>query len=137
LTTKCAVVKTNGFVVPLDPATSTVKTLSNARVSGATTYYDETGVQYQIPVGKIFCALSFNVVVEGTGTANFELWNSGSANSATGIQIMQDRIVQNDLDYSNQPIYYEIPAGNYLNINTSNTEADKITTVITGVEVDV
>ena len=136
MATKCIVIKTNGFVIPLDTSTSTVKTLSNARVSGATTYYDETGSQYQVPVGKVFCALSFNVVVEGTSTANFELWNSGSANSATGTQIMQDRIVQNDIDYSNQPIYFEIPAGNYLNINTSNTEADKITTVITGAEVN-
>ena len=136
MTTKVIVAKTNGFVIALDATTSTVKTLSNARVSGATTYYDETGAQYQVPVGKVFCAMSLNVLIEGTGTGNYELWNSGSANSASGTQIMQDRIAQNDIDYSNIPIYYEIPAGNYLNINTSNTEADKITTSITGVEVD-
>jgi hypothetical protein len=136
MTTKCAVVKTNGFVVPLDPATSTVKTLSNARVSGATTYYDELGAQYQVPVNKVFIAMSLNVLIEGTGTGNYELWDSASANSATGVQIMQDRIAQNDIDYSNIPIYYEISASRYLNINTSNTEADKITTSITGVEVN-
>ncbi len=88
MTTKCAVVKTNGFVVPLDPATSTVKTLSNARVSGATTYYDELGAQYQVPVNKVFIAMSLNVLIEGTGTGNYELWDSASANSATGVQIM-------------------------------------------------
>jgi hypothetical protein len=136
MTTKCAVVKTNGFVVPLDPATSTVKTLSNARVSGATTYYDELGAQYQVPVNKVFIAMSLNVLIGGTGTGNYELWDSASANSATGVQIMQDRIAQNDIDYSNIPIYYEISASRYLNINTSNTEADKITTSITGVEVN-
>ena len=136
MVTKCAVVKTNGFVITYDPASSVVKTLSNARVSGATTYYDESGAQYQVPVNKVFIATSLNIVVEGTGTANFELWNSTAANAASGIQIMQDRIVQNDIDYSIMPIYYEIAATRYLNINTSNTEADKITTSITGVEID-
>ncbi len=136
MTTKCAVVTTNGFVVPIDPATSTVKTLSNVRVTGASTYYDETGTQYQIPVGKTFIATSLNVIVEGPSTANWEIWNSPSLDSATGIQIMQDRIVQNDIDFSNIPIYFEIAATRYLNINTSNTESDKITTSITGVEVD-
>jgi hypothetical protein len=136
----------NGYVtVVLDTATNDkVITAGNYSNSPNTrSMHDSaTGANYQVPVGRKLIITSITATFAGEDNASgteLYLYNSNSADSATGTLILNDMKVEpmssNYPLHFTIPFYCEIPAGNYVNV--AEVSGGRLWAGLSGVETDV
>jgi len=108
------------------PAATTTKTLHDVA----------TGSDYQVPANRKLIITAFTYCFAGNSVAEIRLWNSASADSATGTQMIWDIQTVNatgNLTYT-IPFYAEIAENRYVNLN--ETAGGLIWGSISGVETD-
>jgi len=98
---------------------------------------EETGADYQVPVGRKFIMLTISAFpVETTTYSTNIIWNSNASDSATGTTVYRNVIGGNGSDGSpgiNNACYAVFDAGNYV-----NSQENGMSTGITarGIEID-
>ena len=115
-----------------------VKSLSAQSSNNTKSVKDTAGNAYQVPVDRKFVIHSIMYLPSGAGSPQLRLWSSGSTDSASGTQILQDMEFRltNDSSTVYIPFYCEIVAGQYINSQASNS-GEKIQIIVNGVETDV
>lgn len=112
-----------------------VKSLSAQSSSNTKSVKDTAGNAYQVPVDRKFVIHSIMYLPSGNGSPQLRLWSSGSSDSASGTQILQDMefLLTDDSNAIYMPFYCEIVAGQYINSQASNS-GEKIQIIVNGVE---
>ena len=121
------------------PSTSPTSTLSA---------HNDSGVDYQVPVGKKFVILRINDTV-GTSRNNAicYIWKNTTTDSTVGgtqISIGTGSVPNYNASIAGtasvfypKDVYIEIPAGNYIVVETSTTQGNVASATIVGIETDV
>lgn len=124
----------NGFKSVIENG-DIVKSLSAQSSSNTRTVKDTAGNAYQVPVGRKFVIHSIMFLPSGNGLPQLRLWSSGSTDSASGTQILQDMEYKltDDSSAVYLPFYCEVVAGQYINSQASNS-GEKIQVIVNGVE---
>jgi hypothetical protein len=76
---------------------------------------------YQVPVGKKLCVIELTVDPQVTNFGNFTVYSGPTSNSSTGATICylgyyQGYNNQRDDHQKSRKVYFEVPAGNYINV---------------------
>jgi len=90
------------------------------------------GAIYQVPAGKKYTILGF--FAECGFTDQFKIWEHTSSSTAGGTAITPNIFHMTVGDNILVPFYYEVSAGNYINVQLSGN--DQVDVVLVGVEGD-
>ena len=98
----------------------------------------QTNTYYQVPAGKKCCIVELTVDPQVTNFGNFTVYSGPTSNSATGATISYlgyPTGYNNQRDDNQKPrkVYFEVPAGNYINVLISIAPAQ---INIIGIEMD-
>jgi len=108
-----------------------VKTMS-ASVASATKTLQFDGSDYQVPATKVFLALEVTLLNGRSGSSPFHLWNSASADSASGTQVLDTVEIAPE---SSVTFAVSISFATARYVNGQSTESNT-SMIVTGIEMD-